>query len=191
MHARECHRIGSAGDRHETSGRSGADRNAAGAAAALAVWVAGAAEPVPARAQSSPAVPGDVYAIDGLARGGNVYLADGAGNRVLEVAGTDHVQWGIRMTSGDVYVIAGSPAGVPGASGKGTKGAPTSRLTDPAGPAMDDSGDLFIADSGNERVSWVSNPILPKSKGHSAPGSQSATGTVPRPGLVANNRLKP
>ena len=153
-------------------------------AAAVAVVVA-VTMPRPAHAQSDQTVPGDVYTIDGLATGsgldgpaaqaaigspdgvltddGSIYIADGEGNRVLEVAGSDRVQWGIRMAKGDVYVIAGSTAGVPGASGNGTRGA-ASKLDDPVGLAMDDEGDLFIADSGNNRVMELTASARPWGK---------------------------
>jgi trimeric autotransporter adhesin len=143
------------------------------ALAAITLAAAAGAIAPPARAQSTQTVPGDIYTIDGLATNsgldgpagqaaigspddvlaehGNTYIADGDGNRVLEVAGTDHTQWGIRMTKGDVYLIAGSPTGVPGASASGTLAA-ESKLDDPVGLALDNSGDLFIADSGNDRV---------------------------------------
>jgi uncharacterized protein YheU (UPF0270 family) len=143
----------------------------AGLAAGLAA--VGMLAAAPAKAQTSQVVPGDVYTIDGLATDtglggpalqaaigtpdgvlvnhGNIYVADGEGNRVLEVAGADQTQWGIRMTKGDVYLIAGSQTGVPGSSGNGTPAA-RSRLSDPVSLAMDNSGDLFIADLGNDRV---------------------------------------
>jgi RHS repeat-associated protein len=123
---------------------------------------------------TNQAVPGDLYTIDGLATNtglngpatqaavsnpagvyvdgnGNVYIADSQGNRILEVAAANQTQWGISMTKGDVYVIAGSPAGKAGSSGNGTLAA-DSLLNDPVSVAMDNSGDLFIADYGNDRV---------------------------------------
>lgn len=143
----------------------------AGLAAGLATL--GVLMGAPAHAQSGQVVPGDIYTIDGLSTDtglggpalraaigtpdavlvnhGNLYIADGEGNRVLEVAGADHTQWGISMTRGDVYVVAGSATGFPGSSGNGTLAA-HSRLNDPVGLAMDNLGDLFIADFGNDRV---------------------------------------
>ncbi len=143
----------------------------AGLAASLAA--AGMLAAPPAQAQSGQVVPGDVYTIDGLSTNsglggpalqaaigtptavlvnhGNVYIADGEGNRILEVAGANQIQWGISMTKGDVYLIAGSATGVPGSSGNGTMAA-RSKLDDPVSLAMDNSGDLFIADFGNDRV---------------------------------------
>jgi trimeric autotransporter adhesin len=143
------------------------------AAVTAGLTVVGVVRAAPAHAQSGQVVPADIYLIDGrgtnsgldgpaaqaaigspdavLVDDGNIYIADGPGNRVLEVAGSDQTQWGISMTKGDVYVIAGSRSGVPGSSGSGTRAA-ISRLNDPLGVAMDDSGDLFIADYGNDRV---------------------------------------
>src|SRR5208337_49451 len=72
---------------------------------------------------------GDVYTLDGMRtdngsggppassalgapggvayNGGNMYFADSSGNRVLEVAGATGTQWGISMTAGDTYAVAG------------------------------------------------------------------------------------
>jgi trimeric autotransporter adhesin len=131
---------------------------------------------------TNQAVPGDIYTIDGLATNtgfggpaaqavvsnpagvyvdssGNVYMADSQGNRVLEVAASDHTQWGISMTQGDVYVIAGSPTGKVGS----TDGKPAANtlLSDPVSVAMDNSGDLFIADYGNDRVMELTASATP------------------------------
>ena len=117
-------------------------------------------------------VPGDIYAISGLGtdngNGGDpkqiplaspgpvvwrndIYFADSGNNRVLEVPGTSGIQWGMQMTAGDVYQIAGSPIGDPGLSKNGTA-MTDSLLNAPTGVALDASGDLYIADSGNNRV---------------------------------------
>jgi RHS repeat-associated protein len=122
---------------------------------------------------ASRPVPGDIYTLDGLGtdtgdggsattapldsedgitiQGGNEYVADSEGNRVQEVAGSTGTQWGIAMTSGDVYTIAGSSTGVAGDSANGTA-ASASLLDDPESVAFDTAGDLFIADAGNNRV---------------------------------------
>jgi RHS repeat-associated protein len=117
-------------------------------------------------------VQGDIYTLDGLrasvggdaptaqpvqgpggvlVSGGNTYIADSQENRVEEIAGSSGTQWGIPMTVGDMYTIAGSPTGTAGESASGTKN--TSFLLDqPYGLAVDSAGDLFIADSANDRV---------------------------------------
>ena len=90
---------------------------------------------------------------------GNLYIADTANNRVQFVAAdtcSATCPWGLASTvSGDVYTIAGSSSGTSGHSGDG--GLATSALLDsPIGLALDSSGDLFVADSGNNRIQEVS-----------------------------------
>jgi RHS repeat-associated protein len=125
-------------------------------------------------------VPGDMYTIDGLATAGasggatqvpldypqttikfngDIYIADTAGNRIEEVPAASGTQWGIAMTAGNMYTIAGSPTGNFGRSQDGTpdeagvNGATSpSLLLRPANMAIDPSGNLFIADTGNNRV---------------------------------------
>ena len=110
-------------------------------------------------------VQGDIYTLDGLrsnlgvggypgsqvmgnpagvaVNGGNVYIADSAGNRVLEVAHNTGTQWGQAMTGGDTYVVAGT-----GAPAGGT-------LNHPQGIAFDSAGDLYIADTWNSRIEEI------------------------------------
>jgi secreted PhoX family phosphatase len=90
---------------------------------------------------------------------GNVYISDTAGNRIEEIPGSSGTQWGISMTAGDMYTIAGSPTGAYGQSGNGTPdeagvhgAASSSLLSHPEGLAFGPSGDLYIADTGNNRV---------------------------------------
>lgn len=85
---------------------------------------------------------------------GNVYFADQANNRVEEIAGTNHTQWGITMTAGDVYIIAGSASGT---AGNTTTPVATSSslLDDPYSVGLDLSGDLYIADYVNSKVREV------------------------------------
>ncbi len=85
---------------------------------------------------------------------GNIYIADTSNNRVQEVAATNHSQWGISMTAGDIYTIAGSASGTSGSSGDG--GAATSALlSSPTGVALDAAGNLYIADQANNRAQFV------------------------------------
>jgi RHS repeat-associated protein len=118
-------------------------------------------------------VPGDIYTMDGTraANGnggppaqvpmdqpgivysfnGDTYIADTQENRVLEIPGTSKTQFGVTMTAGNIYTLAGSPSGVGGASGNGTPAAST-LLSQPGGVAVTAAGDLVISDSGNCRV---------------------------------------
>jgi hypothetical protein len=111
-------------------------------------------------------VPGDVYTLAGMAtddgqdgpagsavlngpqgvayHGGSLYIADTSGNRVLEVPGTSGTQWGQPMTAGDVYTIAGAGHGGPGAV-----------LNHPQALAFDAAGDVYIADSWDNRIEEV------------------------------------
>ncbi len=122
--------------------------------------VAGA---VPA-ASAAPSLPGDIYTVagadsafnspDGVAvdATGNVYVADATNNRVQEIAATTHSQWGMSMTAGDTYTIAGT--GTAGHAGDG--GAATSaQLSCPSRLALDAAGDLYIADHCNNRVQEI------------------------------------
>ena len=85
---------------------------------------------------------------------GNLYIADTSNNRVQEVAATTHTQFGISMTAGDIYTIAGSASGTSGSSGR-RRVATSALLSSPTGVALDSSGNLYIADQANNRVQFV------------------------------------
>ena len=111
-------------------------------------------------------VPGDIYTVSttGVSpsepvdmvsdAAGDVLYADGANNDVVEVATASHTQFGISMTAGHAYVVAGSAAGTAGYTGDGGP-ATSALLNTPWGLAMDGSGNLFIADLGNNRIQEV------------------------------------
>ena len=95
---------------------------------------------------NAPVVPDDVY----VDSSGNVYIADTAGNRIEEIPATTGTHWGISMTAGDIYTVAGSATGAEGHSGDG--GPATSALLDiPGSVAVDGDGDLIIADTGDNQ----------------------------------------
>jgi len=108
-------------------------------------------------------VPNDIYAVEtGLSApqneafdsAGDLFIADTGHNRIEEVPASSKTQWGIAMTAGTMYDIAGSSSGTAGSSGNG--GVATSALLDaPTDIAFDSAGDLFIADSSNDRVQEV------------------------------------
>jgi hypothetical protein len=85
---------------------------------------------------------------------GDVFYVDATNNDVVEVAAASHTQFGISMTAGHPYVVAGSSAGTAGSSGDGGP-ATSALLNEPWGLTLDGSGDLFIADELNNRVQEV------------------------------------
>ncbi len=82
-------------------------------------------------------------AVDGS---GNVYIADTDNQRIRKVS-----------TSGTITTVAGD--GVQGFSGDGGP-ATSAELDTPTGIAVDASGDLYIADSHNNRIRKVSNGTI-------------------------------
>ncbi len=85
---------------------------------------------------------------------GDVFIADTSNNRVQEIAGYAHTQYGISMTAGDIYTVAGSASGAAGDSGNGGL-ATSALLNQPEGVAADSSGNLYIADSNNHQIREV------------------------------------
>ena len=86
---------------------------------------------------------------------GNLYIADAGANRIRKVS------------SGTISTVAGN--GTIGFSGDG--GAATSaQMYDPFGVAVDSTGDLFIADTGNARVREVQNGVISTIAGNGTPG---------------------
>ena len=82
---------------------------------------------------------------------GDLFVADGGNNRVLEVASTKHTQWGQSLLANDAYTVAGSSNCVAGDSPNGTAGT-SSGLNTPNAVSIDPGGDLEVADTGNNRV---------------------------------------
>jgi sugar lactone lactonase YvrE len=91
----------------------------------------------------------DGLAIDGH---GNLVVADLGNNQIRVVAAADGVFYGIPMTAGDIYGVAGT--GRAGFAGDGRPAA-GAELDRPAGVAVDGRGDLIVADTGNSRVRVV------------------------------------
>ena len=118
---------------------------------------AGDGETLASIGNKGPAVDGELFrpACEAQDAQGDVYIADAGNNRIQEIAATDHTQWGITMTAGDVYTIAGSRYGMPGLAGDGLAVA-NSQLNNPYGIAVDSAGDLYIADQGNNRIQEIS-----------------------------------
>ncbi len=95
---------------------------------------------------------------------GNLYLADGGNNRIREVSN------GIIMTvagNGSPCYSAASTCG----SFTGDGGPATAAwLSNPQGVAVDSAGNLYIADTYNNRIRKVSNGIIGTVAGNGSPG---------------------
>src|SRR5690242_2178272 len=82
----------------------------------------------------------------------NVLVADNLNNRVRMIAATSGTFYGIAMTAGDIYTMAGDGTG--GFAGDGGP-ATSAELRDPQGVSVDGSGNLLISDTLNSRVRLV------------------------------------
>jgi hypothetical protein len=88
-------------------------------------------------------------AVDGS---GNLVISDSNNVRIRVVAATSGTFYGIAMTAGDIYTVAGDGRfGFGGDRGPAT----SAELADPQGVTVDGSGNLVIADSFNNRVRVV------------------------------------
>ncbi|HWG73839.1 MAG TPA: hypothetical protein VG184_07275, partial [Acidimicrobiales bacterium] len=106
-------------------------------------------------ANGTPATSAALFAPVGVAldASGDLFISDQGDSRVEEVPAVGGTHFGIPMTAGELFTVAGS--GHAGAAGDGGPGY-AAQLNQPLGIAVDYNGDLFIADSGNNRVQEVS-----------------------------------
>jgi sugar lactone lactonase YvrE len=83
---------------------------------------------------------------------GNLYIADQTNNRVRVVAAVTGTLFGVSVTPGNIYTVAGN-----GSSGFAGDGGPASsaQLAFPSSVALDSRGNLFIADTLNQRIRVV------------------------------------
>jgi hypothetical protein len=92
--------------------------------------------------------PGGV-AVDGS---GNLVIADTGNQRIRAVAASTGTSYGQAMTAGHIYTVAGD--GTQGFAGDGGP-ATGAELSGPSAVTVDGSGNLVIADAGNQRVRVV------------------------------------
>jgi sugar lactone lactonase YvrE len=83
---------------------------------------------------------------------GDLIIADTPNGRIRVVANTTGTHFGVPMTAGNIYTIAGTTNGLSGDGGA----AIAAQLNWPMGVAVDSSGNLNIADFSNHRVRAVS-----------------------------------
>jgi uncharacterized protein (TIGR03437 family) len=103
-------------------------------------------------------------------KAGNIYFSEFAGHRVRKI-GPD----------GTVTLVAGT--GTAGSNGDGAA-ANLAQLNYPAGLALDTAGNLYIADSGNNRIRKISGGTISTLLGTGSP-SGASTGSLSTPTSVA------
>ncbi len=102
----------------------------------------------------APAAAAELSAPGGLAvdGSGNLVITDTGNNVIRLVAETGGTFYGQAMTAGDIYTVAGNGTqGFAGDGGPATSG----ELSNPGQVAVDGSGNLVIADFGNNRIRVV------------------------------------
>src|SRR5438067_158136 len=83
---------------------------------------------------------------------GNLIVPAGQNNRVRVIPATSGTFYGVKMRAGHIYTVAGCACfGYSGNGGPATKAA----MNYPDGVAIDQHGNLVIADKGNNRVRVV------------------------------------
>jgi sugar lactone lactonase YvrE len=101
-----------------------------------------------------PATSAELYGPETVAidAAGNLLIADALGQRIRAVAASTGTFYGQPMTAGDIYTVAGT--GTNGYSGDGGP-ATNAELSNPGAVAVDGTGNLVIADTGNNRIRVV------------------------------------
>jgi uncharacterized protein (TIGR03437 family) len=120
---------------------------------------------------NGPATSAELYYPCGVAvdSSGNLYIADTVNNRIRMVSSGAI----IKGSNGVITTVAGN-----GTSGySGDNGAPTSaKLYAPEGVAVDSAGNLYIADSGNNRIRKVSGGLITTVAGNGTQGYSGDNG---------------
>jgi hypothetical protein len=115
-----------------------------------------------------------------------VTAGGGGGNEVQLVAATDCASscpYGLSsMTEGDVYTVAGDGNG--GYSGDGGP-AVAAEIDSPVGVAVDQAGNLLVADTFNSRVRLVTNEVRPPPSLSLAAPAFATAGTAVQPSSIS------
>ncbi|MEN6461556.1 MAG: S-layer homology domain-containing protein [Syntrophomonas sp.] len=89
---------------------------------------------------------------------GNIYISDSSNGKVREIAAITHTQFGINMTAGNIYTVAGTGLTRSYAvTDEGQLATAVNLMNSANGIAVDDSGNLYIADTQNSRIREVAN----------------------------------
>ena len=134
--------------------------------------VAAAALPGGAPAASSPV---DAPAGVAFDTSGDLYVAASGSDTVAVVPATSRQWFGTSMTGGDLYTIAGTgSAGFSGDGGLATSAA----FDDPTGIAVDPLGNVYVADTANNRVRvvYAGNDVVETVAGNGTMGFSGAGG---------------
>jgi trimeric autotransporter adhesin len=130
---------------------------------------------------NGPAISAQLSIPSGLAldASGNLYIADLLNHRIRKMA----------LSGGNLTTVAGN--GTEGFTGDGST-ATSAELSRPEGVAVDGSGNVYIADTGNSRVRKVSGANISTVAGNGTPGSVGDGGSAKdaqlfTPGGVAVN----
>jgi sugar lactone lactonase YvrE len=83
---------------------------------------------------------------------GNVYLSTAGNHRIRVIAATTGTVFGVAVTAGNIYTIAGTGTGAFGGDGAAATAA---TVNQPYGMALDATGNLVFADSLNNRVRMI------------------------------------
>ena len=103
---------------------------------------------------------------------GNLFVADTANHRIRMIPKSGGTYYGQNMTAGNVYTIAGSTSG-------SDDGPPaTAKFNLPYGIAVDVSGNLYVADTANNRIRKITPSGVVSTLAGSTQGFADGTGTA-------------
>ena len=124
-----------------------------------------------------PAASVHLYAPPGVAvdAAGNLYIAD-TGNQIVR-----------KVSGGVITTVAGSGASIYGGFSGDNGPATSAQLSNPAGVAVDAAGNLYIADSSNDRIRKVANGVITTVVGTGTPGFAGDNGPATSAELSAPN----